>query len=294
MKLDYEIADYTLRNLINQFDNVFGAQSQGLTYNVMDKYGNIATVSVDSWKKIKDDVRTDLVPITDINNTLKGYISFVDNISTIAGLPTVDNLDDNKIVLAKDTKGIYTKNQYGNMAKSLDKSTVDDKLLSLMKNGENIIFGSGTPDDSIGTEHTLYIDNDSKSVLYKNNGEWQSVIAPLDKTEAPMLNNVHNVLEDTDLILPISNFNKKFDYNVNVNIGEVSLDMTTGNLTFNGGMVSSDTPVQLEIAATKHGLLRSDAGVYNFTVTNIPTTSDDAIVDNNFSANAENSNGIQY
>ena len=294
MKLDYEIADYTLRNLVNQFDNVFGAQSQGLTYNVMDKNGNIATVSVDSWKKIKDNVRTDLTPITDINNTLKGYISFVDNISTIPGIPTVDDLGDNKMALGKDTKGIYTGNQYGNLVKSLDKGTVDDKLLTLIKNGENIVFGSGIPSNDIGLEHTIFIDSAGKNVLYKNNGEWHSLITVLDKTETPVVDNVHDVLENTDLILTISNFDSSFDYSVNVNIGEVSLDMTTGKLTFNGGIVSSDTPVQLEIAATKHGLLRSDAGVYNFTVTNIPTTSDDAIVDNNFSANAENSNGIQY
>lgn len=295
MKLDYEISDFTLRNLLGQINDVFGPDNKSITYSVMDANGNVGTVDVDSWKKIKSEVRTDLAPITDINNVLLGYISFVDNIATVDGVLTVDMLADDKVLLGNDTRGIATKNQYGNIVKSIDESIVDGALLTLLKNGENIIFGNGLPNNSDGLENTIYVDADSMNLLYKNNGSWNSLRKVISKTETPTITGTGgDMTEMTTRTFTISNFNANKVYGLHANSGTVSLNTTNGVITYDAGVVDATIAVTIEVVATEEGLLRSDVATITFNVNNVPTVSDDVIIDNNFGANADASNSIQF
>jgi len=294
MKLDYEISDFTLRNLLGQFNAIFGPDNIGITYSVMDADGNTSTVDVDSWKKIKSEVRTDLEPLANINAMLLNYISFTDNIATISGTIDETKIGDNKLVLGKDTKGIYTKNQYGGMVKSLDSGTIADEFLKLLKNGEQIIFGNGIPLNTVGTDDALYIDIGGRNILYKKNGSWVSIIVVMNKTETPIVSGVTDILELDTKTFNITNFDNTITYDVYVTSGEATVNINDGTITYIAGSVNSDYSARLEITGIKEGLLRSEVGVYNFTVNNIPTDVDDAIIDNAFSSNADISTGIQF
>lgn len=293
MLLKYEIADYTIRNLIGQLDNIFAAPEQSLSYNIMDADGNVTTVDVDSWSKIKSEVRTDLIPINDINNVLLGYISFVDNISTISGLPETSDINDAKMVLSKDTKSIFTKNQYGNVAQSLDSTEVSNSLISIMKNSENIIFNTVAPTNDVGVDGSIYVDNANANIYYKNNGAWANLIKSLDKTETPILDDTSDMLEMSTKTIGIKNFNKNAMYYIHVSQGEAEIK-NNGTIVYSIGSLNSDIRITLEVAATEDGKLRSNIAKYSFNVLNIPVVTDDVIVDNNFSINADSQYGIKY
>jgi len=294
MKLNLKIADFTLRNLIEQLDAIFSSDSGDITYEVKDENENIHKVTVEGWEKLKNEIKTDFLPINDIKNILKDYISFIDNIKLTGGIPSEDDIDDNRIVINKDTRAIYTKNQFGDMVESLNKDTVDRKLSKLLKNNKQIIFGEGEPNNSFGLNNTLYLDTKNANIYYKSNNEWHNLVKDLERTSMPVIKNIRDVIEVTDTVFNIENYDKQCIYNVSVNVGTVSLNVDNGTITYNSGKVYGNTPVRLVISAIKPGQLRSIANIYDFTVINITEQFDQALVNNDYKSHSLYNDGMVF
>jgi len=302
MKFDFEKASYSITNIFDQLENIFGDKSDSITYSIVDENGNVKNISVDTWKKLKSEIRTDLKPLKDIEDKLKEYINLVDSVKDIKGIPSEDELNKNSLAISEDTKGIYTKNKVDSISRSFNKEIIEDNLKGIIKKGEQFIFGNGEPSDDIGYENALYIDLNIGSLWIKNSNGWGSIVdttentetANLKKTETPKLSGVTNMNEMSTKVFTITNFNPNYAYNINVSSGTAKLDISNGHITYSSDSVESDTNVKIEVYAQGPNMTQSDPGTYTFTVFNIPTTSDQAIIDNNFSSNADIINGIQF
>jgi len=258
MAKEFELAFFTLKNISNILDQEFGDTSETLSYQAKDSNNNIRTVFVDTWKKIVDNIRTDLVPLSDILERLKLYIKLGRNID-IAHIS--EGNSNNKVI------EFILRDKDGNEVRAIPITKIYQILKSYPKKNDDIYFRAGAPSDDFGNNGNIYIETFVGTIFLKHYDRWVKLtMKNASSTETPKLSGVDNINEDEELDITITNYNQNYEYYIEASAGKATLNKNTGHISYILARAHFDRHVTLRVVADNPGSTASKSAVAHFMV----------------------------
>ena len=303
MAINYETQAYTLIGMAAKFQDFFNSDPKDVEIKYKDKDGNIKTKTVPNIAKLKQELNDHGITDDDLNNKLTEYAKVGENLVFNFGPPNPSIFDNNPntIYIDKNTATIYTKNKDGEIINNYNAKDLENTLLDYMKIGRDVVIGDGKPDDNVPDTAKLYIDNTEGKFYIKNSeGVFKTVTSSGSsgssggKTATPVISGPDNVLETNTATYTIEDFdrNRKTLYNVTVTLGSVSI--TNNKIIYTPENVDSDTNVTMKIIASDAGKTASDPASITIKVSDVPDTSDQTLINNDYRNNESYNDGWEY
>jgi len=327
MAINYETQAYTLIGMAAKFQDFFNSDPKDVEIKYKDKDGNIKTKTVPNIAKLKQELNDHGITDDDLNNKLAEYAKVGENLVFNFGPPNPSIFDNNPntIYIDKNTATIYTKNKDGKIINNYNAEDLENTLLDYMKIGRDVVFGDGEPDNNIPDTAKLYINNTEGKFYIKNSeGVFKTVTSSGSggsssgdnsggsggsssgdnsggsggssggKTATPVISGPNNVLETNTATYTIEDFdrNRKTLYNVTVTLGSVSI--TNNKIIYTPENVNSDTNVTMKVIASDAGKTASDPASITIKVSDVPDTSDQTLINNDYRNNESYNDGWEY
>jgi len=296
MGINLEYRAYTLLGIASKFQDFFNSEPKNVEIKYKDKDGNIQTKTIPNVALMKQQLNDHGITSDDLDNILQQYGKLGENLVFGYGKPdeSIFNNNENVLYIDRNTATIYGKNSLGVITSNFNSIELDKKLEDYIMFNRDIVIGEGDPTAFVNEKAKLYIDTTNNTLYVRDRKGDIASVSKILQTKPPVVSGPSSILETDIGVFTIENFdkNRQTSYNIKATAGKVN--RVNDKIYLTPPVIGSDLNIKIYIVATDANLLPSDQIELNLTITNVPDTADQFLVNNNYPSNEVINDGWLY